>query len=106
MGTVERLGIVQWRQRVHGVGLYDEAQVLPVVEVGRAIGTYAPCPDIGAGGGAFLVLSIPVVDTVLDENLWRVGVNGLALRVEPEASGTDGFIGLGARLRPAYDETN
>ena len=46
VGAVQRLRVVQWRERVHCIGLDDETEILPVVEISGAVSADAPRPDV------------------------------------------------------------
>ena len=81
--AVKRLRKVQRRERIQRVWLDDQPQVFPVVKVLRAIGSYAPGPDIGAAQGVLLVFTIPIVGAVLFDYLRRMGLDGIAIGVEP-----------------------
>ena len=93
VGTVEGLRIVQRRGGVDGVRRDNEPHVLPVVEVGRAVGTDTPRPHVAAQRGERFVLAIPVVDAVVTEHLKAVGLNGLAIGVEPYLAWADAVVG-------------
>ena len=99
MGPVERLGIVQRGEGILLVGRDDQAQVFPVVEVCGLVGADAPGPDIGSPKRVLLVLAVPIIGTVLLENLESVGLDGLAGGVQPDLAGLDAVIVLpGLRL--------
>ena len=94
MWTVQRLRVVEWGSGIHRVWRNNQSQVLPVVEVRRTVGPYAPCPDVRSQLGMLLVFAVPVVGAVLLKDLESVGVNGIAVGVQPTLSWTDAVVAL------------
>ena len=57
--------------------------VVPVVEVGRGVAAHAPVPDAAAGRRVLLVLAVPVERAVLVVHRAAVGLDAVAVGVEP-----------------------
>ena len=78
--------------RLVGLGRDDQAQILPVIQIPGFIHAHAPVPNAVFPVGLFLVLAVPIVFAVLVENGAAVGLNALALGVQPNLAGPDAGI--------------
>lgn len=88
-------------QRVFGIVEHrrqDEAQVLPVVEVLRAVRAHAVVPDARAGQRLLLVFAVPVERVADRDDRAAVRLDTLAAGVQPDVAGTD--AGVHGLLRP------
>ena len=95
VGAVHHRGGMERVARLVGARRDDQALVLPVHEVRRAVAADAPVPDarraVGGLGavGLLLVLAVPVVDPVLEEDGAAMRLDALAFGVEPGLAGKD-----------------
>ena len=93
--AVHHRGGVERVARLVGARRDDQALVLPVHEVRRAVAAHAPVPDarraVGGLGAVclLLVLAVPVVDPVLEEDGAAMRLDALAFGVEPGSAGKD-----------------
>ena len=98
--VVDDVGSVHQRRGVDGgggilgVGRDDQTQILPVVEVGGLVAPHAPVPDALFGIGEFLVLAVPVVRALPVHDGSAVGLDALALGVQPDLTGADGVVAV------------
>ena len=68
----------------------DKSLVLPVVQVGGGVAPHAPVPNAVFAVGFFLVFPIPIIGAVQVHHRAAVGLDALALGVQPGLAGADG----------------
>ena len=73
----------------------DDPLVLPVVEIRRAVAAYAPVPDPVFAVGFFFILAVPVIYAVQDHQAAAMGLDPLAVRVQPDPAGIKRVIAHG-----------
>ena len=89
----ERRG-VQGRGGIILVGRDDQAKILPVVKIGRAVAAHTPVPDVLGGIGVLLVFAVPVITAVQIHQRAAVRLDALALGVQPYLSGANAVIAI------------
>ena len=77
------------------LGRDDDSLVLPVIEVRGAVAAHAPVPDPVFAVGFFLVLAVPVIYAVQDHQAAAMGLDPLAVRVQPDPAGIKRVIAHG-----------
>ena len=87
--AVHQRGRVQGRGGIAFVGRNDQTEILPVVEISRAVAAHAPVPDILGGIGVLLVFSVPIIKAVQKHDRAAVCLNPFAIGVQPYLPGAN-----------------
>src|ERR1700730_7067061 len=97
MRSIDELRRVQRRGFVVTVGRDDEPQVLPVVEILRAVTLRTPAADFSASGGELFVLTVPVEAIATLDDRAPMGLDGLTLGIRPRFARFEGMPHLRGR---------
>ena len=81
------------RHGVYLIGSQNQSLVFPVIEVLGRVAAYTAEHAIGTQQRIGLVFAIPIIGAVGLTNLEAMGLDGLAVGVEPYLAGADGIIG-------------